>query len=161
MPNRACHFYLTLFVLWLAGTTIGCGDSGGRLAISGKVTFDGQPVADGNIGLVPRNTSTATAGSAETNSAKTVGADIVAGQYAIPRDEGPVAGSYTVVIYAERPTGRKLQADEGSSETVDQLIQYIPTIYNDRSTLTAELDADRDDLDFTLEKPKQTGKGRR
>ena len=72
------------------------------------------------------------------------------------RYEGPQAGSYKVVIYAERPSGRKLQADEGSSEMVDELVQYIPEIYNVKTTLSVDVSGDRADLNFLLEKPKRT-----
>jgi len=129
---------------------MGCGDSSGRLAISGSVTFDGEPVTNGNIGFVASDTA----------NGKTVGADIVDGQYTIARDQGPMTGTYKVMIYAERPTGRKIQADEGSQESVDQLIQYIPMMYNDRSTLKVDLTEDRENLDFNLEKPAQK-RGRR
>ena len=129
----------------------GCGEESGRFAISGNVSYDGQPITKGNIGFI----------STESDTTKSAGTDIVDGHYEIPRNEGPLKGSFMVVIYAERPSGRKLQADEGSTETVEQIEQYIPGVYNDRSTLTVEITGDRDDLHFDLEKQKQTKRRRR
>ena len=130
----------------------GCGSDGPpKFALSGQVTYDGQPVSNGNIGFIASDASTG----------KSAGCEVVDGRYQIPRYEGLLAGTYKVVIYAERPTGRKLQADEGSSEMVDELEQYIPEIYNARSTLTVEISSDREDLNFDLEKPKQTRRRRR
>lgn len=151
MPAASDRLNKTLLILLISCSAIGCRDTSGRLAVSGKVTYDGQPVTNGSIGLLTSDIS----------SGKSVGADIVDGQYEIPRDEGPLAGSYKVVISAERPSGRELEADEGSTEMIDQLVQYIPEIYNARSTLTVEISGDRDDLNFELEKPKRTRRRRR
>ena len=141
------HYPMKPSLLKLLGTVllVGCADTSGRLAISGNVSYDGQPLPNGTIGFAPQDASTG----------KAAGAEIIDGRYEISHDDGPLAGTYQVRVYAERPTGRKLQADEGSSETIDQMVQYIPPLYNDRTTLTAELTADREDLDFTLEKPKR------
>ncbi|QDS98226.1 hypothetical protein [Adhaeretor mobilis] len=132
---------------------IGCGGDGaeGRFAISGKVTFDGQPVTNGNIGFV----------STKPGTVEPAGTDVVDGQYSVPQYEGPTEGTYKVVIYADRPSGRKIEADEGSTEMMDQMEQYIPEVYNARSTLTVEISGDRDDLDFDLKKQKQTRRRRR
>ena len=129
----------------------GCGDNSGRYAISGNATYDGQPIANGSIGFV----------TSESGTTKSVGTDIVDGHYEFPRHEGPVDGTFKVVIYAERPSGRKIQGDEGSTEMVEQIEQYIPWVYNDRSTLTVEISEDRDDLDFDLEKQKQKKRRKR
>lgn len=145
------QFALLFAILW------GCLVSGCRpdgpphFAVSGQITYDGQLVTNGNIGFIPTNTSTG----------KSAGCDVVDGRYEIPRYEGLPSGSYKVVIYAERPTGRRLQADEGSSEMVDQLEQYIPEIYNARSRLMVEITEDREVLNFDLEKPKRSTRRRR
>jgi hypothetical protein len=141
--SRTASVVVSLSCLWASG----CGPDGPpRFAISGQVFYDGQPVNHGNIGFI----------AAEAGAGKSVGGDVVAGRYEFPRYEGPQAGSYKVVIYAERPSGRKLQADEGSSEMVDELVQYIPEIYNVKTTLSVDVSGDRDDLNFLLEKPKRT-----
>ncbi|WP_146397049.1 hypothetical protein [Pseudobythopirellula maris] len=87
--------------------------------------------------------------------------EIVDGRYEIPRSEGPFTGEYRVMIYAERPSGRTMQADESGSETLELLEQYLPSTYNDRTTLEAWIDGDRLDLDFPLEKPRAGGRRKR
>ena len=131
----------------------GCGkvDDEGRLAISGTVTYDGQPVTSGNIGFI----------AAKDGAGEPAGTDIVDGHYEIPRSEGPREGSYKIMIYADRPSGRTIAADEGSSETMSQMEQYIPAIYNTRTTLMVDLSEDRDDMNFVLKKPKRSRRRRR
>jgi len=142
-----------LVVILIGWPLVGCGevDDEGRFAISGTVTYDGQPVVNGNIGFV----------SAESGAGKASGTDVVDGHYEISRPDGPREGSYMVIIYADRPTGRSIEADEGSTEVVDEMEQYIPKIYNSHSKLTVEISGDRDDLDFDLKKPKRTRRRRR
>ena len=130
----------------------GCGPSGPeQFALSGEVTYDGQPVPMGSVGFIPEGNPTA----------KTVGADLKDGRYEISAYDGPVAGKYKVWIEGERPTGRQIKADEGSSETVDEIESYIPAEYNSASTLTVEISEDREDLDFRLEKPAKSSRRRR
>jgi len=149
-PRIVCSAKL-LMVMVVGWPSLGCGDTEGRFSLSGTVTYDGQPINNGNIGFIVAGSSTG----------KSVGADVIDGHYEIPRHEGPQAGAYKVMIYAERPSGRKIEAEEGSTEMIDQLVQYIPDVYNDRTTLTIELSSDRDDLNFDLEKPKQVKRRRR
>ncbi len=121
---------------------LGCGSSGpDRFAVSGGVTFDGAPLADGEIQFRPDATT----------KGPTIASRIENGAYAIPAERGPVAGAYTVLISAERPTGRKVRADILGDATTNQYEQYVPPRYNAKSTLRAEVDSDRDDLDFELE----------
>jgi hypothetical protein len=123
----------------------GCGRSGPeRFAVSGQVTLDGAPLPDGEIVFTPND---ATAGPTSVG-------HIENGAYDIPAERGPIAGNYSVAITAERPTGRKVRADILGEATTDQYEQYIPDAYNARTTLTAEIADDRDDLDFALSSSK-------
>lgn len=122
--------------------TLGCGPSGPpRFAVSGQVTYDGQPVTNGSISFAP----------ADSSEGKGVAADLIDGHYEFPRKQGPTAGTYQVWIEAQQPSGKKIPSEDGSPPT-DQLVQYIPAVYNSRSTLQAEITEDREDLDFNLEK---------
>lgn len=146
-----CSLLFRLIVILLGGALFGCSGDASRFTLSGAVSYDGQQVANGNIGFVPVS---------ESGEAKAVGADVVDGRYEVPRHEGPLAGTYKVVIYAEKPGSRMIR-DEGSSEMVAELVQYIPEVYNAGSTLMVDISEDRDDLNFDLEKPKPTKRGRR
>lgn len=125
----------------LVVSSAGCGRSGPeRFSLKGRVTFDGAPLAEGDILLLP----------ASGTQAPTVSGRIENGEFNIPADRGPMAGDYTVAISAERKTGRKVQADILGSATTEQYEQYIPARYNEQTTLSAQIDRDRDDLSFEL-----------
>ena len=64
------------------------GDGLPREAVSGTVTFKGEPLKAGTIQFLPSSPSEVTAG----------GAVIVDGKYAIGRSEGLVPGKYQVLI---------------------------------------------------------------
>jgi hypothetical protein len=128
-------------VVSLSLASAGCGKSGPqRFAVSGRVTLDGAPIEDGEILLRPD----------QATKAPTAAAPIENGAYAIPEDRGPLAGTYDVVITAQRKTGKKVQAEMIGSETTDQYEQYVPSKYNDASTLSTIIDRSRDDLNFDL-----------
>ncbi len=130
------------FLFLIAVCCTGCGDSGPpRFSLSGQVTYDGQPVTNGSIAFEPTDASLG----------KSASADLIDGRYDIPRNLGPIVGTYTVWIEAERPSGKKIRSEDGSG-TIDQLAQYIPAAYNEDTTLQVEITDDRDDLDFSLEK---------
>lgn len=106
-----------LFVFILA--SFGC-DSGPRLyEITGKVTFDGTPVAKGDITLRPEKTSTAPQG-----------ATIKDGSFQMKANEG----KYKVEIISTRIVpGKKGPMGE------DAIEEFIPEKYNTKTTLGAEV----------------------
>jgi hypothetical protein len=107
---------------------LGCNKQS-RTAVSGAVTFDGQPLPTGQIVFEP--TSAGRLGIAQiSNSA-----------YNMPVTQGPTAGKYVVRITANRPSGRKTKAGGGrdTKAFVDQQEQFIPGKYNDQSELTTEV----------------------
>lgn len=83
---------LAVALLWL----LGCGEPNplGRYALSGSVTFQGQPLDQGLISFEPVD-PTKGVGS---------GALIKNGKYEIPTDKGLPAGRYTVRITSTDPT---------------------------------------------------------
>lgn len=127
----------------MTGALSGCGEVEGRYAVGGAVSYDGKPIPDGTISFVPP----------DVQSRRAAGAEINNGVYAIAKADGLEAGDYQVVIFAERPSGRKIEADEGSSEMIDEPEQYIPRMYNALTTLSVEISADQTDLNFDLEAP--------
>jgi hypothetical protein len=120
------------FGLIALGTFLGCGNGPGRTSVSGKVTFDGEPVKSGQIAFEPM-------------SGGRLGiAQIVDGAYTMPADQGPTPGQYVVRITAVRPTGRQVSAGRTAADqkTVDQFEQFIPAKYNDLSELKTEIGAE-------------------
>jgi hypothetical protein len=142
-----------LSALALAGSH-GCGgpeDNLPREPVSGKVSFEGQPVVKGNIQFIP-------AGSQATQ----VGAMIKDGSYSIERAEGPVPGTYKVTINAPDPTGQRVRpasSDTGAEAPGDGKRAFaipkdlIPRKYNVDSTLAVEVKAGAaNTFDFDLKK---------
>jgi hypothetical protein len=118
----------------------GCGSEGGGVAVTGKVTFEGQPIEEGSIQFVPQ---TGTEG-------PSAGASIKEGTYSIPRESGPVPGSYRVEINAYRTvrpkTAKEMQPMLFGQEAPPGVVQteaikenIIPKRYNVASDLTAKV----------------------
>jgi hypothetical protein len=122
-----------LFCCW------GCGRGDGleRAAVTGKVTLDGVPIANGNIAFRPSGNTKGPA----------VGGPIQDGQYAIAVAKGPVVGTNCVEIHSWKKTGRKVQ-DPGMG-MVDEKVD-LPERYNTQSTLTAEIQPGTNTLDYAL-----------
>lgn len=121
---------------------VGCGSAdAGRASVSGKVTFDGEPVKTGQISFEPQGQG------------RTGIAQIVDGAYQMPPQQGPTPGKYTVRITADRPTGKTAQAmpDASGRPTGESYEQYIPVKYNQRSELSVEIGAEPNAVhDFAL-----------
>lgn len=130
----------SLLLLGVSVFMLGCSESP-NCRVSGNVTLDGQPVADGMLMFIP-------AGQAP--ELKTVSALIENGQYVVERPKGLLPGTYKVAVTSEQPSGKKIEADPGSGVMIDEFVQVIPEKYNAQSTLTAEIAGDRDDLNFEL-----------
>jgi hypothetical protein len=138
-----------LCVLVLVGA--GCGgdpDDLPREQVSGKVSFDGQPITKGNIQFIP-------AGSVQVTQ---IGAMINDGSYLIERKEGPVPGVYRVMVNApDLRSEANLAGIPGKENEAPGARQSmapkdrIPKKYNVASTLTAEVKAaGPNKLDFDL-----------
>ena len=124
-------------------------------SLSGKVTFDGEPVANGNIRLLPKEGTAGHGG----------GAAIVNGSYEIPASGGLVAGDYSVVISATREATaeeaakmgdgeEKAEKEEGEADKGDAApkVQLIPAKYNLETTLSVQVNTGVNTKDFDLEK---------
>ena len=118
---------------------VGCGN--GRSTVAGKVTFDGEPVADGRIALEPVD-----------GQGMTAGGKITAGEYRLAGDAGVPAGNYKVSITATRHTGRQVEAGPPSppGTMVDEIEHFIPSKYNRETTLTCEVMPGTNQHDFAL-----------
>jgi hypothetical protein len=118
----------------------GCSGGGGdeipKHEVSGTVTLKGQPLAEGTISFVPADGQGPTAGAA-----------IQEGQYTAQVPPGPKR----VEIHAVKVVGQRKMFDTPDSPTVDVTEELVPPQYNTESTLHADVQDDRDDLNFTLE----------
>jgi hypothetical protein len=128
MPRLGC------LLLWLGALAIaaGCGASDplGRRAVSGTVTLDGQPLADGVVSFQPTS-----------EGATSSGAVITAGKYAIARDRGLPQGKYRVVINSVKPgTGMTLPEGKMPGEEVGTpQVELIPAEWNSKSQNVVEV----------------------
>jgi hypothetical protein len=114
----------------------GCGPAAApeTLSVTGTVTFDGTPVADGEI--VFRDSAGQT---------RSCGGLITGGKFTF--DSSP--GSKKVEITARREVPGKMDTSNPGEE-VPLMEQYIPDTYNEKTTLTADVSADKTTFDFEL-----------
>jgi len=105
----------------------------------GAVAYDGEQVATGIISFVPLDGGT------------TTGAAVMKGRYRIYPEAGLTAGKYRVEIRWSKPTGEKIK-DAGYGQQSEVFAEALPEKYNSQSTLTAEVKAGANTIDFRLEK---------
>lgn len=126
---------LCCFIVFCMPLLAGCGH-GDRCPVSGTVTLDGQPLAEGSINFRP-------AGGTKGNSA---GAAVIGGKYAIESDRGLKPGEYNVVVESSFKTGRKI--NDPQKGIVDELRQVN---YREEGRLKATVTAGNNpDLDFAI-----------
>ena len=136
--NVSVRTVATVVAAMLLAVTPGCGPRGRRLdllPVSGTVTLDGKPLADGRIEVRMID-----------GDRRGFGGPILQGRFQIDM----LAGTYSVVITAWRDTGR---IDRTSNPGYESPIRemYIPARYNERSDLTAEVLRDQKNVvDFSL-----------
>jgi hypothetical protein len=101
-----------------------------RTAVSGTVTFDGQPLPAGQIVFEP------------TSAGRLGIAQIANGSYSMPAAQGPTPGKYVVRITATRPSGHKIATRGGRDKEafVEPIEQFIPSKYNEQSQLTTDVE---------------------
>lgn len=123
-------------VLLLAALLLaGCAPSGPEMhTVTGTVTFDGQPVASGDI--LFRDASGQT---------RSYAGKIVDGQYSFQTSPG----SKIVEIIAMRDVPGQVDTSNPGEE-VPLREQYIPASYNTETTLTVEVSRDSKTADFAL-----------
>ena len=126
-------------LLFIAVAPLGCRKSGPKRSIvSGTVTFDGTPIANGEIRFCPKDGTKGTIS----------GAPIVDGKYIAKAKGGVQIGNHVVKIWAYETDTTGGDADERDNGE----IQYIPSQYNRDSGLTTTVkDQSEQTLDFKLE----------
>jgi len=132
-----------LFCLALAGCSASTDpvDTLPRKGVTGTVTLDGQPLAQGKIVFDPAAGGQGPGGAAT--------ADIADGKYTIEKALGPVPGKYKVSI-SSRPSIKFGPGQEpGTRPKLDP--EKVPAKYNTESTLTHEItDQSTNTADFDL-----------
>lgn len=112
----------------LTGTFVGCGKEGlERAIVGGTVTYQGQPLKEGEIRLVPRD------GAKLPSSA----GYIVDGAYTLDAKGGVPVGTYTIQIEAYRvlPETATQKSPPSNQDIPPSRKQFIPRKYNVDSQL--------------------------
>ncbi|WP_020472226.1 hypothetical protein [Zavarzinella formosa] len=113
-----------------------CGSSGPSVAkIKGKVTLDGQPLAEGLVNFRPVGDDAPTASGIVKNGEFTA--------------EVPVT-KMRVSISASKVTGQRKAYNTPDSPLVDIVTEIIPAKYNSKSELVHDIKPDTKELNFEL-----------
>lgn len=110
--NSFCSAIVCCLTALVLGSCLGCGaNTDGRLALSGSVTLDGQPLEEGSISFL----------SVGSHTKSTTGGSIVDGKYSISAEQGLVAGTYLVSISAA-------DMSDATPEGLPSNGQYFPSL---------------------------------
>ncbi|MFG0332026.1 MAG: hypothetical protein ACF8TS_01565 [Maioricimonas sp. JB049] len=134
----------------------GCGDASGggalqRAAVSGTVTFNGQPLSEGFVRFVPVD---------GTPGPKT-SVPVSQGRFEVEADRGPVVGMHRIEIQSTDDGGYAMDDEdalrrlrESGVKRIDAI--RIPPAYNARSTLMeAVTAAGKNEFRFELNSPRR------
>ena len=126
----------------LAGVVLvafaGCGSGGydgpQRAEVTGTVAFDGAPVANGTINLIPQSEG------------RQVGVTIIDGTYTFAGNDGPTFGKYKVEIFGFEPK----ETPEGADEDHGSSKQILPAKFNAETELELDVSGPKLTKDFAL-----------
>jgi predicted outer membrane repeat protein len=140
------RFSLPLVLAAVGSMAAGCSQSSDELpreAVSGTVTLDGEPLANGTIQF-------SSDGAGGSGGALGGGGDVKDGQFSISRELGLVPGKYRVAVNA---AGKRTQAKaEEPGKRSGFAPELIPSKYNSKTTLSAEVKkGGSPDLKFDLQ----------
>lgn len=137
MPRN--HRGMALLLVSLTVLPSGCDNGEGYQAVSGSVTFQGEPLKEGTIQFF-------TTGE---RPAPYAGAAISQGKYKVPKDHGLKPGKYLVTISSTEKVANTKKG--GSSLNPFLARERIPSKYNTKSTLGVEVRVgERGQFDFDL-----------
>ena len=125
----------------LAGVVLltgGCGGATDVCAVSGEVTFDGQPVKMGMVAFEPAE------GGAPGRSVR-----IVDGRYEVTSESGIKPGKYLARITAPDVARSQQHLNAGPNDPVPPAVPLLPPAWNTMSRLTVELVAGDNTANFS------------
>lgn len=148
-----CRRLLTLCICVCAIALTSCSDPyAGREAVTGAITLEGQPLADGMILFDPVDGQDTASG-----------ASIENGEYKVERSAGLKPGKYRVRITSadgKTPTNDEEAGGPGGSNIVS--VDRIPPEYNEQSQQQVEIKAGGPNkFDFGIPKARPIRKGKR
>jgi hypothetical protein len=135
---RWCFLMAALLAFAAATAAAGCSSSGAA-AVEGKVNYAGEPIDVGTITFIPKS-----------DAGIKTGGLIDGGAYSVDAKVGPAPGTHRVEIRWARPTGKKSKNEFGEEIQVRQ--EGLPEKYHNQSSLTVEIKAGKNVIDFALEK---------
>ena len=110
---------------------VGCNgavDGPPREPVYGSVTFDGKPLEKGLITFTPVS-----------GGDLVVSGLIVAGQFTLPREEGPGLGPHRVDIWSKQASGKTLPNPDDPTHPIEEKKEIIPPQVNINSKLAADV----------------------
>jgi len=117
---------------------VGCSSDKRTLEATGKVTYNGKDMPDGDILFVPDD--------------KSLGAEagkIKDGRYSVKVRPG----KYRVEIRAVRTGTKSVPSAAGPGATELEMVDYVPEENNTKSNLTAEVSSGKTTFDFDIKGP--------
>jgi len=145
------RFFAALLPLLVA---LGCGGgaSGPPLVpVEGTVTFDGQPLANANVQLIPQGQNQGQTGFAKTDAAGKFEIGTADG-----KTKGAAAGDYKIVISKHiKPDGSDYVAKPDEDPMLANYKELLPAVYSnpEQTNLTTNIPAEgKKDLSFRLTK---------
>ena len=159
-PLQDTHRWLSfhdrsLVALTLAGlclSLVGCGQDGPpRVAVSGTVMLDGEPLSSGMIHFVPTD-----------QQGPLVAATVEDGYFELPEEVGPLAGESSVNVQVIQDLGFDLD-DEEAYAAASRKAKRAPSplasavAFRNQASRQLTLDGDQSDLEFDLVSIKKRG----
>jgi hypothetical protein len=134
-----------LMCLTLLTLLASCNSGPKTVGLEGDVSYDGRPIENGRIDLVPID---GTPGAS-------AGASISAGRYEVPAAFGVRPdGVYQVRIIGLRKTGKTgmSRSDASGAQSIELQENFIPAVYNAQSTMKLNVSelADKKKTSFQL-----------
>ena len=126
--------FVMIAAIALSASLSGCGDDGpAKYAVSGTVTYKGEPIQDGEIAFYPVD-----------GKGPPGGGPITDGHY----DVEVTQGEKRVQFNGERDTGRTETLDDGKVINIRE--PFLPRKYGERSEIVTIIEPKVNSLDFPL-----------